>query len=1826
MSSHSSSAFKSDPDVARVSAVIGDFLGTDVSALANRQRGAIRISSAQTLARGAAGWCEVPVSLQAHEESYDIPAVHLIPEIGRRFLGPGFYFTAGAASPDARGMSLSLENIKADDSLSAAQIDAFFDALQEPVLRSGFDAGLVQMSLRERAHAEPAAAFRVLLEAQERFFSTSDWLRGMRAMGLHGISREFEGVTHYVVLDAAHIRVTASLDAQQGDVQDSHSSYLYWAGTGLGDDSVAPALAGRALSRLGDAALTGQSESEFAAVERARARLTGPGASIHVDAKGLSWRHMERDRSGRWVLQGFDRSGLARRMVFEDRSSAEQDLLRTGHARRDDLALDRLWTLASFRRGLFAADVWERVGSGALSFEQGNRLIDDYDGLAATQLRVGSLVAQAFYGSRDDSIVLLADRIEPGCEVAVFLHEIVHKHGPSVIGDHGIARLVSQVKVWSASPRGSVERRIFNTASAKARAATGTAGAQHDEELLAYAVEEAVAAGVRPTLEGREGSAEQWLADVVATLQGVIFQVTQGTVPELDAQQLVDLAYALAQLESPERGPLIRKHLDATRSDGPPVKPVVAPQFFSRLGRAIENAPGNLDGAPASQWQRWISANGPQQGVKKGEIEWTGISDFLAMLGGAKTARSDLLGYLSGSSVQFKEVLSLSGDDDDGEAGALGVRYADRVVAGGMNYRELLITLSNGRSEADFKNGRFLGWLKERYGMSRDDFLRQFEGPAERQKQEYLTGGTLFKSNHWPDQSNVLVHVRLDDRVDVEGRRTLFVNEIQSDWGQQGREHGFAEKLQPLSLAEEREFTDLRFIPWAERTNAQHARIGELGGRVQRYETAGVKRGPFVGKTESWVALAIKRITMLAVEGGYDSVAFVSGEQAVEMFGLSKVVDRIEYEPIQDPADTFEVTAFGHDGKELFHEDEIGLDRIREVFGQELAQQMKQGGGASMADRPLREWRVIGAEGIKVGGDGLRTFYETIVPQVASDVLRRIGGGSLGVMEMPADQYADIRVSEYADGSASVEGGGADTQDFDSVDEALAYRAQLLAPTRQRAFRITPELRRQVLNGVPLFSLAGDSSSHAFAEWFGDSKAIDEDGKPLVMYHGTSEEVDFSEFRGAKFYFSPDPAYASGYADGGMIPGFPRNNSRVMPVFLAAQKPLDLRALGDGPVSGREMRSLLRANGIAGPLVDEIVSTGASPVWMRLHDRRLLDAVQRAGFDSIRQLEHNGVASGEAWVMFRPEQVKSAIGNDGRFDRLNPDIRFSFAGLQARTADTMALDEAKERLAAGECAEIVRQDTGWFLGADERWRFEIADDVATLLPSALWRAKVASDTLRLGGLLDHPKLFAAYPMLEQLPVTFGSIAGGAKASIAGGEIRFNEDVFNLEDLDNGWGVFARDQLLRSLMHELQHALQTAEGFATGGNWMEAFADPRMKPSATAAGLGAAQQLLSDRLAHIAAPLSAQQFAQQAWGSDVVTDEISASYSQYLKDARAAAARPASQRAAQDWAAKEWYRRLAGEVEARNVSLRIGLTADERRRVSPRHTSDVADRDVIIIFGGSEMAEAPTPVNTRRCWHGSPYRFSNFDLARVRSGEGALAFGWGIYVTDSRGIAENYTGMHSVGGAPVPTLFILNGRITERGTAEQKAADLIHGMGLKGARKLALEMLQEAQRGEPWTKEKGLDYYASVWRITNECQRKTDVQRSHGFLYQVDVPTQGLLLWDAPMCDQPPEVLAALQAQGFGRGNNPAGEWLCNMWSALAGGSFDDLASFAPGNPQEAMSRWLSSIGIRGVQYLESRSRRVSDSREPEFNYVIFKEEDVCIERAIEARPVREKYA
>ena len=160
-----------------------------------------------------------------------------------------------------------------------------------------------------------------------------------------------------------------------------------------------------------------------------------------------------------------------------------------------------------------------------------------------------------------------------------------------------------------------------------------------------------------------------------------------------------------------------------------------------------------------------------------------------------------------------------------------------------------------------------------------------------------------------------------------------------------------------------------------------------------------------------------------------------------------------------------------------------------------------------------------------------------------------------------------------------------------------------------------------------------------FKNWFGDSKVVDADGKPLTVYHGTSKDKDFTSFRGNKngIWFTPDTKIASGYAmdndsmnyrfgDGFNVEKT-NTASRVIPAYLSLKNP----AIFD--------------------------------VW----PKSLLHATnyKKAQGDYFTQLKVQGydgviVGSGKdaTYVAFNPEQVKSATANRGTFSPESKDIRY----------------------------------------------------------------------------------------------------------------------------------------------------------------------------------------------------------------------------------------------------------------------------------------------------------------------------------------------------------------------------------------------------------------------------------------------------------------------------------------------------------------------------------------------------------------------------------------
>lgn len=144
--------------------------------------------------------------------------------------------------------------------------------------------------------------------------------------------------------------------------------------------------------------------------------------------------------------------------------------------------------------------------------------------------------------------------------------------------------------------------------------------------------------------------------------------------------------------------------------------------------------------------------------------------------------------------------------------------------------------------------------------------------------------------------------------------------------------------------------------------------------------------------------------------------------------------------------------------------------------------------------------------------------------------------------------------------------------------------------------------------------------------------------------------------------------------------------------------------------------------------------------------------------------------------------------------------RFSFAGERARTADREKLDMAKKMEEEGKTRREIYDETGWFRGADDKWRFEIDDSQMQYRYAGV---------PGISAYLQNTELFEAYPELRDVTIKFEKLKNGVKG------------IYNKEENKITLDESLKEEPGTVLLHEIQHAIQRIEGHARGatqGYW------------------------------------------------------------------------------------------------------------------------------------------------------------------------------------------------------------------------------------------------------------------------------------------------------------------------------------------------------------------------------------------------------------------------
>ena len=402
-------------------------------------------------------------------------------------------------------------------------------------------------------------------------------------------------------------------------------------------------------------------------------------------------------------------------------------------------------------------------------------------------------------------------------------------------------------------------------------------------------------------------------------------------------------------------------------------------------------------------------------------------------------------------------------------------KYSRYVLPGGKNYREVLVTLpvdQKARDAAQAKFGEFVA-----AGMSLIE--------AKEQAEKSLPGE--FRSSHW-DESNVLVHLRMNDRTDADGKRVLFVEEVQSDWGQQGKKVGFedargraaalaslpAEKQKLNALKQNAiaarisspEFPTLLY----EQIAAQQTVVDNLENAA--YGSINIAKAPFVETTDGWLNLGLKHVMLEAVNGSYDRVAFVTGAQSAERYDLSKQVDRIIVSPIGEKKQVNIELSAGNilffkvdkEGKISETTDESRQyapagTPLEDVVGKELAEKIMQAERGTFKGNDL-----------KVGGEGMNDFYDKIVPAAINKLLKKYGGEKLQQIAV----LTEVPISQEEIEAAERRGDFTESERLTLIYERQQLGRGMAENGKQQlgeqlGFDVTNEMKEKIGQGLPLF-------------------------------------------------------------------------------------------------------------------------------------------------------------------------------------------------------------------------------------------------------------------------------------------------------------------------------------------------------------------------------------------------------------------------------------------------------------------------------------------------------------------------------------------------------------------------------------------------------------------------------------------------------------------------------------------------------------------------------------------------------------------------------------
>jgi hypothetical protein len=331
------------------------------------------------------------------------------------------------------------------------------------------------------------------------------------------------------------------------------------------------------------------------------------------------------------------------------------------------------------------------------------------------------------------------------------------------------------------------------------------------------------------------------------------------------------------------------------------------------------------------------------------------------------------------------------------------------TLPGGDDYQELLMTLPQKPLPKGYSVAPLNGHPSAKFTLVGPDGVgspiggNTAEEALENAKIK-IGKDTSYSSGHY-DEPNVLAHSRYNTR-NVDGDKTLFIEEIQSDWHQTGRNQGYKGDIDydTLRAKQQKVFEEKSAIgtdvtaQGYDATQSQQSRYMALDNEYKAIQKQldgnanAVPDAPYKS-TDKWQGLAFSRMVRQAADGGHDRIAWTPGKVQADRYDLSKKVGEINYEPTTKK---LRVYPKSNDDFSPFINEIVEPENLPDFIGKEaserlIASKQKKFTQGSPDGIVEKYHHAIKGKDLEIGGEGMKSFYDKMMVKTANKFAKKYG-------------------------------------------------------------------------------------------------------------------------------------------------------------------------------------------------------------------------------------------------------------------------------------------------------------------------------------------------------------------------------------------------------------------------------------------------------------------------------------------------------------------------------------------------------------------------------------------------------------------------------------------------------------------------------------------------------------------------------------------------------------------------------------------------------------------------------------------------------------------